>query len=70
VISRDFQDGSDGTRTRDLRRDRPATGLPVEFGYTDTGFVSRGFVQSTEGKEWRFLWSIRKRVFGGCAVDR
>ena len=23
-VSRDFEDGSDGTRTRDLRRDRPA----------------------------------------------
>ena len=24
AVSRDFEDGSDGTRTRDLRRDRPA----------------------------------------------
>jgi hypothetical protein len=28
-VTRDFRDGSDGTRTRDLRRDRPVLALPV-----------------------------------------
>jgi hypothetical protein len=27
-VSRDFENGSDGARTRDLRRDRPVTALP------------------------------------------
>ena len=28
--SRDFEDGSDGTRTRDLRRDRPVQAEPIQ----------------------------------------
>jgi hypothetical protein len=29
LICRDFENGSDGTRTRDLRRDRPVMAVPA-----------------------------------------
>jgi hypothetical protein len=32
AVTRDFEDGSDGSRTRDLRRDRPVWRLRAERG--------------------------------------
>jgi hypothetical protein len=49
AFSTDFVDGSNGTRTRDLRRDRPVLEYPGRAGFGVMTFMNRSFRMSSCG---------------------
>jgi hypothetical protein len=63
-----FLDGSDGTRTRDLRRDRPVRAQPVQPATTPDYLIEQAFLTERTGCDRLRPASTRQSLCSRCVV--